>query len=494
MSHIVTILRAAHCRSTHHYFAIDALGHVDTVQGKRLANLLLKYHDDYLIGAKAPDKTFRDFQNHVLHVEDNYWGGAPRLCAEWAEKVQENLDRRQWRKAAYACGVLSHYFTDPLMPLHTGQTEREGIVHRPMEWSICKSYDAIHSLIATEKIETHFQLESGADWLQKAVTEGAIAAHRHYDRLIEIYDMQNGCKNPPKGLNAEARSRLAELFGLATVGWAGILSRLADDTTSNLPDVSLGLTTLLASLDMPLAWIVRKISSVQEQRAVQRIFTEFVATGTVRRNLPSESKVVRRELNAHRAAMPENTTPRHPLKGKPQQSDRRLEQLSAAQIPKSVSPPDANDRLETKGRTSTLSLTSDLVDAPSIGPKTARRFAKIGITTVGDFIAANRGEMVTQLATRWISEELLHDWQDQAQLVCDVNTLCGYKAQLLVGIGCRSSAELVSGNVVLIHQQIQEFVQTNEGARILRSSRVPSETEIARWIESAGGNRNVQAA
>ena len=65
MQRILSILRAAHCRSTHHYFAIDALQQLKTAQAQRLANILLKYHDDYLVGAKAPDSDFKDFQNHV---------------------------------------------------------------------------------------------------------------------------------------------------------------------------------------------------------------------------------------------------------------------------------------------------------------------------------------------------------------------------------------------------------------------------------------------
>ena len=39
---LVPILRAAHCRSTHHFFAIDALERIGTERGKRLAELLLK--------------------------------------------------------------------------------------------------------------------------------------------------------------------------------------------------------------------------------------------------------------------------------------------------------------------------------------------------------------------------------------------------------------------------------------------------------------------
>ena len=122
MQMIFTILRATHCRSTHHYFAIDALKQLPTASAQRLGQLLLKYHDEYLDGAKSPDTRFKDSQNHVIHVSDNNWGGAAQKCQEWREVALKHLNERRWKKAAYACGVLSHYFTDPLMPLHTAQS------------------------------------------------------------------------------------------------------------------------------------------------------------------------------------------------------------------------------------------------------------------------------------------------------------------------------------------------------------------------------------
>ncbi|MEM8734157.1 MAG: zinc dependent phospholipase C family protein, partial [Planctomycetota bacterium] len=172
MSTLFTILRAAHCRSTHHYFALDALDYVETEAGKRFADLLLKYHDDYLVGAKAPDSSFRDFKNHVLHVADDYWGGAIGACEDWLEETILLLNERKWKRAAYACGVLSHYFTDPLMPLHTGSCERESLVHRPMEWSICKSYNSIFEA-SKQRTDTRFEIPDRGKWMASALTNGA---------------------------------------------------------------------------------------------------------------------------------------------------------------------------------------------------------------------------------------------------------------------------------------------------------------------------------
>ena len=539
MSRIVSILRATHCRSTHHYFAIDALKLVHTAKGKRLADLLLKYHDEYLVGAKAPDKSFRDFQNHVLHVGDNYWGGAPQACEKWLTKTVEHLDKKQWKKAAFACGVLSHYFTDPLMPLHTGQTDRESAVHRPMEWSICKSYDAIYQMVDRDKIQVEFPLSSGEQWISKAVVSGASIAHSHYDRLVDIYDLPSGAKDPPAGLNRDARQSLAELFAVATTGWANILSRIADETTSEIPQVSLSLTTFLATIDMPLAWIVRRISDIGEQRAVTKIFEEFRTTGSVRQNLPEEMRVVQHEkeqfaiqnstslettakegsLNAptairhsahsHATSVPTAPTDIRSVKRKGPQIDRdfNLAIPPSAPVNQPTESPQSQDATPLKkqteqgqaGTTQTaahqvqpsvpstprLSLSANLVDAPSIGPKTARRFDRIGIATVAQFLSADIAAMREQLATRWITDTLLQDWKDQARLVCTVPGLCGYKVQLLVECHCRTIQELSESSAVDLHARMVDVADTPEGRRILRSAKLPTKGDVSSWIESA---------
>ncbi len=169
MSPLMALLRATHCRSTHHYFALDALRMVQTEAGERLRSILLHYHEKYLDGAKAPDTRFRDFHNHVIHVKQNYFGGAPRLAMTWYDRVLQNLTTDRGEDAAYAMGILSHYFTDPLMPLHTSQSDKEAAVHRPMEWSIFKAYDRILKCWTQDDLRLVFQLGDGDAWLSEAM-------------------------------------------------------------------------------------------------------------------------------------------------------------------------------------------------------------------------------------------------------------------------------------------------------------------------------------
>ncbi|MEM9589655.1 MAG: DUF4332 domain-containing protein, partial [Planctomycetota bacterium] len=129
---LLAILKAAHCRSTHHHFAIDALRHIQTEPGRRLTGVLLRFHARYLAGAKDPDTRFRDFHNHVVHVNEGYWGGAPRVATQWHDRLRRYLRQNRFSDAAHAAGVLSHYFTDPIQPLHTAQSASEKVLHRPI--------------------------------------------------------------------------------------------------------------------------------------------------------------------------------------------------------------------------------------------------------------------------------------------------------------------------------------------------------------------------
>lgn len=608
MQRILSILRAAHCRSTHHYFAIDALQQLKTAQAQRLANILLKYHDDYLVGAKAPDSDFKDFQNHVIHVEQNNWGGAAIKCQEWLEQARQMLDEGKWKKAAYACGVLSHYFTDPIMPLHTGQSSRETVVHRPMEWSICKSYDDILAYYVNSGLQCDFALASDDKWIGKAVVAAASVAHRHYDRLIAIYDLKKGVANPRQGLNEEAVAILAELFALAIHGFSSVLSRLADETTAQLPQVSLTMTSLLATIDMPLAWIVRKVSDSKERRAVQAILAEYDKTGVLRRTLPAEiamvekAKIEQPELRFNFEGDNNAQTPELKVATKAQVDTdsesststdaKESRKLASISIPsddvvasKEVAPLDSSfdshkesdltsestdiAAIETQNQTkkadepvaddqpkfvplsqarsklrvhreddqskppvsaekkkpATANATptaqtqpnseekasreaplriapgtmlptvddssnnvhygSPLVEAPSIGPKTAKRFENIGIRTIRQFVSINAEELVERLATRWITVDLIRDWQDQARLVCEVPVLSGYRAQLLVAVGCRTSWQLRTSSTAALFAQLEPFCNTAEGEQILRSARVPTAEDVEAWIDSA---------
>ncbi len=588
---LIPILRAARCRSTHHFFAIDALERIadphSVTQAGRLRDLLLRYNSAYLRGAKDPDDKFKDFQNHVLHVADGLWGGARIACRQWLDETVECLEAQQWSDAAYACGVLSHYFTDPIMPLHTAQSEREAIVHRPMEWSICKSYEEIYALSLFSRDRPTIDLKEGDDWIEHAVIQAATRAHAHYDRLIELFNLPRSNVDPKQGLGRESRQILSELFEMAVGGWANILRRIAANVSIPLPDSPLQAATVLAGLDVPRAWVVKKFTDQQERNAVEKILDELKSTGTVRENLPLEVQVVQHQRELYRQVVTEEASCRQKAPSTATAPDKAgddggtalpgtlsqqpMSPSSTSTIPKSLDAPEATQHRRTQpvkpdesswsserqnrpkwslvknrivridpsnaesnskfapksdankpeavvanqhsqsvessrfareshpkrmpinvppvpvegSEASRLSRDSELVDAPSIGPKTAERFARIGISTVGHFLDADPNDMAAELSTDWIKPELLEKWQRQASLVCEVPVLCGYKAQLLVAADCLDADELAISEVDSLFQAIKQVCQTADGQRILRSAPIPDRNEIVGWVACA---------
>ena len=74
-------------------------------------------------------------------------------------------------------GVLSHYYTDPIQPFHTAQTEAENAIHRACEWSINRSYDDLaQSSGASGSPHIEVAVPEGAHWLKE---HGLPRARRH---------------------------------------------------------------------------------------------------------------------------------------------------------------------------------------------------------------------------------------------------------------------------------------------------------------------------
>jgi predicted flap endonuclease-1-like 5' DNA nuclease len=132
-----------------------------------------------------------------------------------------------------------------------------------------------------------------------------------------------------------------------------------------------------------------------------------------------------------------------------------------------------------------LKPSDDVVDAPSIGPKTAKRLQKVGITTVQDLLDCNPEEIAQQLRVRYIDAELIEDWQDQASLVCSVPNLRGHDAQILVACGFGTPHEIQAASVGEILAAAINFANSSEGKRVLRSTSPPDKDEIEDWIEWA---------
>lgn len=137
---------------------------------------------------------------------------------------------------------------------------------------------------------------------------------------------------------------------------------------------------------------------------------------------------------------------------------------------------------------------SPVEEAPSIGPKTADRLAKVGIHTVADLLHADPESTAGELEVSHINASTITAWQQQACLVCRIPQLRGFGAQLLVACELTEPEQLVDADSMAIVKKILAFCKSKQGQRILRGSDIPSRERIEGWIRNAAYTRSLEAA
>lgn len=141
-----------------------------------------------------------------------------------------------------------------------------------------------------------------------------------------------------------------------------------------------------------------------------------------------------------------------------------------------------------------LEWSSPIVEAPSIGPKTASRLKARGIETVADLLARPAATLADELGQRSITEQTILDWQDQARLVCQIPQIRGHDAQILVACGCRTPEAVARAKPSELLAAAEKFVSSTEGKRMIRGSEPPDLDEVIDWIACATQARTVKAA
>jgi hypothetical protein len=576
MSLLLNVIFASHARSTHHKLALDALRHLQCDEAAQWTDLILSQHAAYLEGAKAPDDDFKDFKNHVLHVKENFWGGAVSSTEHWYGQFIDHLRGAEWKDAAYAAGVLSHYYTDPQMPFHTGQTEAEGAVHRAAEWSVTKSYEKLRTLLEQELGGyPRVTMSPAENWLAEMVKSGAVMANQYYDVLIDHYNLAVGVKDPPAGLDRVAQEAVALCLGHATIGFARILERAFEESSVRAPEVTLTMKAVLATINVPIRTVVNRLADAKDRKIVEAIFQEVQETGKAIHSLPESEKLVRqfhaaevrkvsmlvlnaeparpagqrfgKPLQDQKTVLPKTAPPKVsplPIPGPPAATDlkstpearpatlltpaTRLEPITpepAKQEPgklepgpvQSISPvanppatsPEAMSVAKQPAReepavaqpaairpaiasphrsTATryyLKSEAPIVDAPSIGPKTAARFNAIGMITVDEFLNADPEMTAGKLAVRHITPDVIREWQAQSRLMVEVPGLRGHDAQLLVAASVETSDQLRDSHAAELLDAVTAVTKTPLGKSILRDGSAPDLNEVKSWIAAA---------
>ncbi|MBU1211466.1 MAG: DUF4332 domain-containing protein [Alphaproteobacteria bacterium] len=519
MSLQFTIIRAAHASGTHHKLALDALLHLSGPDAEKWQRLFLANAKSYVEGSKAPDNEFKDFKNHVLHPSDDYWGGAPEKARNWYAHLVEALHNRKWSEAAWCAGILSHYFTDPLMPFHTAQSEAENAIHRATEWSISKSYDGLVGEAAGRKAVAAPQPAQTDGWLQDYVCLGAETSHAEYERLIAHYDINTGVVSPEKGLDPVARRLIGDLLVYARTGFAHLLDRAIAEAGFEPPTVSLTASSLLATLKVPVRFMLNRIEDAATRREVAAMYDELMATGRVEKTLPEDDRAVRdlhnAEIAAPRAAARAAERAKRLKSGKEKSARQTLlgiapaKRASAAkELESLVRPAPAPEAVREKPKTDLepatsrtltaqlavlqpageryrLALPDAIEAAPSIGPKTAERLGGLGLLTVSDLMQADPAKIAANLGDSRINAATVEGWQDESRLMLTIPGLRVTQSQLLVGAGYRYTEDIAEAEPESLAADILAFAATHSGRRLLRDGEPPDIEKIKAWIDAA---------
>jgi hypothetical protein len=291
--------------------------------------------------------------------------------------------------------VLSHYLTDPLMPLHTGQTEDEAQVHKFIEWGTSKIYRELVSTHAAARAMQNWKLtndgdsvsaDPGSDWLALMIIQGAQLAHRHYDTMIDDYDPAAGSSDPASGFGDTCRNSIAMLLGWSIKAVAYTIDRAIIEADVSPPKRSLTASSVLSTMSTPIFWITRRMTDKQDRKAVSAIWNELQKTGKVVHSLPEDDRAVRAAHASEVLKVSLDELDRRPIR-KAGTARRGEIESRAGGDGEVISMPVRPQRTPR----AYLRPQSHIVEAPSIGPKTADRLQRIGIHTVRHLLAVDYG-------------------------------------------------------------------------------------------------------
>lgn len=124
-----------------------------------------------------------------------------------------------------------------------------------------------------------------------------------------------------------------------------------------------------------------------------------------------------------------------------------------------------------------------LSDIEGIGPAYAAKLAEAGLQTTAELlVAGGTPEGRASIAEKTgISESLVLEWVDHADLF-RIKGVAGEYADLLEAAGVDTVVELSRRDAAHLEAKL---VAVNDEKRLVR--RIPSESEVAGWIEQAKG-------
>jgi uncharacterized protein YhaN len=141
-----------------------------------------------------------------------------------------------------------------------------------------------------------------------------------------------------------------------------------------------------------------------------------------------------------------------------------------------------------------LNADDPIVDAPSIGARTAERMNAAGVRSVTDFLAADPVALAAGMGQKRITANTIREWQMQTSLASRIPQLRGHDAQILVALDVTDPKQLANAAADELWAEVKPFIATKAGKRIIRNGKEPDLNEVKEWIRWARDARSHKAA
>ncbi len=457
----LSILKRFASRSTHHWLALKATENLD----EPCKTALLYYVKDLLKGAKDPDDTLHDWYNHIFHPPS--YGGALKRIKELYGELIEKLKKEDWKSATYLLGLISHYISDPMNPLHTGQTKEEAKIHKLYEFGTFKKNTIYDAEIKVEDLS--FDMSE----LDKVLTTNWLKSHGEYFNVLENYDASKGYQfHWDKGINEKLDKINKELLGKSVSLILAIWKNALKEANVNCPKKSLKLKTLVAALKTPLFIIGRWLNNRYMKKVTKAMKKELKEKGEVYESLPPDDKGLVEEfkkleeqgkLKMRREEGIKISKPIEPVKAIKYKEEKKEEPEKPKIEEKTGEPKQAGGKTR---KLRYLKLDDPIEDAPEIGTKTGEKLRSIGIKKISDLLEKPTKEIIDAYPGRKPGEETVERWKTMTKMMTEIPNLRVKDVTYLYYAGIKNREDLEKITMNALKEKIERFLGTKKGEQI----------------------------
>lgn len=169
------------------------------------------YAPEVLAGCTTPDQVWQDWDNHLYYPETGEHN-APTAAARWFNFARDNFTSGHWEAGFFAVGVMTHYFSDPCIPVHTDDY-----------WPGHVGYESdINAHLVDLTLGT--PEEVAISNVSQFVIDCAIYSHQYYDTVYAAYADE---ESEALETNAEIKTLTEDCLSMAINGCLSLFYTLS---------------------------------------------------------------------------------------------------------------------------------------------------------------------------------------------------------------------------------------------------------------------------